>query len=403
MNDARIDPLIRPPEVRVRVWNEIALLTQVGMEMVWVALWYTGMFERQVRASWWGVWLVFWALVASTYLMARLLEFLQVRLRLRQVIFLLWIVFSALVTLKLILFIDQRTDLAYLLLAPIRSLSGADANFLPFVHIFFIPLLILRGVALVSVVPDVRSTLLDFQIGLVALMLHGLLYLPRHPNFSPTGLFLYLFLGLLTTSAARISGVTNFRGGRLARLSPTWAAGILAGALVIVAAGLLLGKLASGSVGELIGRGFLLLLGLFGLLLLLLLFPVFNLIAALIVFIIQRLSDRFPSDLFENLRKSLAGIQAQAGQFLDQIGPTLHMARILIPLAGLVGIVILVLIWLRLREVDLRAETETDTSALPPGSLLGLLRRLLRRGPRARQAFRPARLIAAARIRRPVR
>ncbi len=400
MSDARIDPILRPPETRLRAWSEIALLTQVGMEMVWAALWYTGLFEDQLRAAWWGVWLVLWALIAGTYALARLLENTHTRLRLRQAIFLGWILFGALLSLKLILYPGQRTDLIYLLLAPIRSLSGADANVLPFVHIFLAPLLILRGVALASALPDVRSALLDFQLGLVALLLHGLLYLPRHPGFSSAGLFLFLFLGLLTMSATRIAGVTNFRGGRLARLGPTWAAGILSGALAVVAAGLLIGNFASGFAGELVSRIFLVILGLLGMLVVMLLFPLINVLAALINFIMQTLANRFPADLLANLQKSMSGLQSIAGQIFEGVRPTLHLMRILLPLAGLGAIIVLVLVWLRLRELDLQAEPETDTAGLPAGSLLGVLRRLVRRGLRVSAPLRPAHILAAARIRR---
>jgi hypothetical protein len=401
MDDARIEPVIRPPEARLRAWSEIALLAQVGMEMVWAALWYTGMFESQVRTPWWVVWLVLWGLVAGTFALARLLEATHAPMRLRQAIFLAWIVIYALLSLKIILFSGLRTDLVYLVLAPIRSLSGADTNILPFLHIFLVPILVLRGVALATALPDVRSALLDFQLGLMALLLHGLLYLPGHPGLSSAGLFLFLFLGLLTMSAARIAGVTNFRGGRLARLSPTWVAGILAGALVVVAVGLLLGRLASGGAGELISRVFLLILGLLGLLIVVVLFPLINLIAALIGFIMQRLAGRFPVDMLEGLQKSLMGLQGLAVQFLEQVRPTLHLMRIFIPLIGLGVVVALVLLWLRLRALDLKADPETDTAGLPPGSLLGLLRRLARRmRAGAPRAASPARLIAAARIRR---
>jgi len=179
-----------------------------------------------------------------------------------------------------------------------------------------------------------------------------------------------------------------------------WVAGILAGALAVVAAGLLLGWLASGTAGELVSRLFLLLLGLAGLLLVVLLFPLFNLIAALIGFIVQRLSERFNTDFLQNVQQSLTGLQALAAQIIERIRPTLHLARILIPLAVVGAVIALALVWLRLRALDLRAEPETDNAGLPSGSLLGLLRRLVRRGLRAGPFIRPSRLLAAARIRR---
>ena len=401
MADARLDPLIRPPEPRLRIWTEAALLLQAGMESTWIALWYAAMFERQVRVPWWTIWLVQWGIVSFSFGLARFLEAAHMRMRLRRAVFLVWIVLSTLLSLKLIVFLDLRTDLLYLLLAPVRSLTGADASLLPFLHILFIPLLILRGVMLASNLPDTRSALLGFQTGLVALLLHGLLYLPTHPRLSSTGLFLYLFFGLLTMSAVRIAGVTNFRGGKLARLNRTWIAGLLAGALAVVAAGLLLGRISAGTLGELVAVVFLALAGLIGVIVVLLLFPLLTLLIDGIMRALEQLASRFNGDFLDNLQESLAGLQGIAAQFVERILPTLHLMRILIPLAVLAGIVAAVLLWLKLSELYLHAQPEEDASGLPPGSLLGMLRRLARglRG-QGRRPIHPARLIGAARIRR---
>ena len=401
MADARLDPIVRPPEPRLRVWTEAALLLQAGMEMTWVALWYAAMFERQVRVPWWTIWLALWGIVSISFALARFLEAAHLRMRRRQAVFLVWIALSALLSLKLIVFLDLRTDLLYLLMAPVRSLTGADASLLPFLHIFFIPVLILRGVVLASNLPDTRAALLGFQTGLVALLMHGLLYLPTHPRLSSAGLFLYLFLGLLTMSAVRIAGVTNFRGGKLARLNRTWIAGLLTGALAVVAAALLLGRISAGTVGELVAVVFLAVAGLLGVIVVVLLFPLLTFLTDVIMRALQQLALRFNEDFLGNLQESLAGLQGMAAQFVDRILPTLHVMRILIPLAVLAGIIGAVLLWLKLSELYLRAKPEEDTSGLPPGSLLGMLRRLAR-GLRAqgRRSIHPARLIGAARVRR---
>jgi hypothetical protein len=398
--DTRIDPLLRKPEPRLRAWTDIALLAQAGMEMTWVSAWYAAIFERQVRLPWWGVWLVLLGVVMGTYAAARLMHAWHVRLRVRQALFLLWIILSALGTLKLVIYLDVRTDLAYLLMAPVRSLLGSDATLLPFLHILFIPLLILRGVFLAEALPEVRSALMNFQLGLTALLLHGLLFLPSHPGFSAGGLFLYLFLGLVTMSTARISGVSSFRGGRLARLNVPWVAGILAGALAVVAAGLLLGRLAVGVPGQVVARVILALFALLGMGIILVLYPVLSLIANLITLVLQQLAERFNSDLFEGLKKSLANLQALTGQLIDRIYPTLHLVRVVVPLLVLLAVIAAVLLWLRLRELDLQMRAEEDAGGLPVGSLAGLLRRLVRQRKTGGRSFEPGRMLAAARIRR---
>ncbi len=391
----------RPPEPLLRAWSETALLSRAGMEMTWVALWYAAAFERQVRIPWWGIWLALCGVTAGSYGLARLFNWARWPLRLRRGLFLLWIALCAFGTLKLILLRDVRTDLPYLLLAPVRSLTGADDSLLPFLHILFIPLLALRGVLLAGSPPDVRGSLLGLQTGLVALLLHGLIYLPTHPRMSAGGLFLFLFLGLVMMCAARIAGVTNFRGGRLARPSVGWAAGVLAGALAVVGAGLLLGRISAGSAGEIIAAVFLGILGLLGILLLMVFFPLLSWLVNLVILALQRLAGGFDTEFFENIKKGLAGFQTLAAGFFERILPALHMARILIPLLVLLGVVGLALLWLKLSELRLNARAEEETAQAPPADLLALLRRLARRlRPWGRRAAHPGRILAAARIRR---
>lgn len=387
-------------DARLRLWNELALIGQAGMETAWAGLWYAAIFEDQMRLPWWGVWLLLWGTVAVTFAMARGMETAHVRIRWRRILFLGWIALAALVTLKLVVFLDVRTDLRYLLEAPVRSLTGANASYLPFLHVLILPLVILRGVLLASALPDVRSMLVGFQTGLVAFLLHGLVFLPSHPRLSAGGLFVYLFLGLLTMSATRIAGVTNFRGGRLARLNVTWGGGLLTGALAVVAAALLLGALSAAYAAEVIASVTLAILGLLGLLVVAVLFPLFNLIAYLIALVMQQMAGLLDLQFLENLKKSLSGLQALAQQIVDRIYPTINVVRVVVPLIALGAIILAVLVWLRLQELDFHARAEEDTAPLSIKGLLGFLGRLARRPRRASRAFRPAGILAAARVRR---
>jgi hypothetical protein len=113
---------------------------------------------------------------------------------------------------------------------------------------------------------------MDFQLGLAAILLYGLLFIPLNPRTSAAGLFAYFFLGLLMMSAARISGVANFRGGRLARLGKGWIAGVLASAAAVIVVSLLLGLLASSYAGEILARVVLAILALIGLVIVIILF-----------------------------------------------------------------------------------------------------------------------------------
>lgn len=389
-----------PGVFRRRAWSVTALMAQAGMEMAWVSLWYAGLFEHQLRLPWWGLFVLLWALVALTFALARTLEARQVRMRRRQVVFVAWLLLAGLVTMKMILYWDIRADLGYLLLAPVRSITGADASMVPFLHLLLIPVLVLRGVMLASAVPEVRGGLLTFQTGLVAVMLHGLVYLPTHPNLPTTGLFVFLFLGLIMLISSRIVGVTNFRGGRLARLSPAWAIGMALTALVVIGLALLLGRAAVGSLGEGLARVFLAVLALLGMGIVIVLFPVFTAIIRLVLLVMEQLSGQFNETMMENLRKASQSLSGLTAQIIDRIVPTLNVLRVLLPVLLLLGVALLVLLWLRLRENESGAQDEDEASNVRPENLLDFLRRLARRGRKGGLVFQPGRALAAARIRR---
>jgi hypothetical protein len=397
----RSNSILHPPEARLRLWSDIALFSQAGMEMVWASLWYTGIFTREVRVPWWAVWLTFWGIIAVTYGMVRGMSYLAWGKRGRQALLLGWVVLSAFATLKFFVFPDRVTDLLYLLSAPIRTIAGADANGLPFLHLLIVPLVILRGVAIAQAMPDVRSALMDFQLGLAAILLYGILFIPLNPRISASGLFAYFFLGLLMMSAARISGVTNFRGGRLARLGKGWIAGVLGAAALVILASLLLGLLASSYAGEILARVVLAILALIGIVIVVILFPVFRLLANLILLALAQLRDLGNNEALRNLQKLLSQASSFANDLYIRILPVTAVFRILIPLAILLGVVLLVLLWLRLQDVKLDLRGEDNVATQPPGSLSDLLRRLAALGRSSgSRRMSPARLLAAARIRR---
>jgi hypothetical protein len=83
----------------------------------------------------------------------------------------------------------------------------------------------------------------SFQLGLLLMMIYGMFQATRHPGEAVTGLYLYLFFGLVSMSAGRISTLSTDQGGRVPRFGFGWFSGLLASSLAVVGAAILVGCL----------------------------------------------------------------------------------------------------------------------------------------------------------------
>lgn len=389
------------PETRLRVWPEIANLSRASMEAIWISVWFYGIYAQEISISGPAVWAIFFLITAFTYLFSREMELRGVRTWLRRVWMSAWILASALISLKLILYANLPVSFKDLILSPEQALISQNGRPVAFWVVLLVTIMVLRGVILADSFPDTRTSLIDFQSGLMAFLIYGLIYLIGHPSLSAVGLFAYLLNGLVTMGATRICSVSTYRGGRIPRLGPTWLVGIFAAAAAVVAVGLLLGLVASSKVAHILVQVFTWILAVIATLLFVILWPLLKL---LIAFLISAAEGMKNLELFNTL-KSLANLFGQVNDKVasaaEKLLPVFEFSRIAVPLAILALLIFAALAWLRLRNLTFKSRPEEDVSVMPPGSLLELIRKLAEeQKQRGFRLISPQRFLAAARIRR---
>lgn len=392
-------PSVLPGNERLRVWSDLALLGLGSMEMIWLAMWYQAAFQYETPLSWGAVWGVFFSIILVSYLLTRGLQAGKLKWRAKQGIFLGWILLAGFVSLKLVVFSLEPVSLGSLLVSPVRALTVSGSSGLPFIQLLTTVLLVLRGVALSHDVPGSRGALADFQLGLIALLIFGITYLPSNPDMSIAGLALYLFNGLLVMGATRISGVSNFRGGRLPKLGVPWLAGVLLAALALIGLGLLAGWFSSTQVVHFLVNVVLGLVGLLGMVAVVVFLPVFVAIIQAIGYIFQVLAGLFDGEMFKQLSQLAEQTTEFAAGLIERLEQVSNVARVVIPLVVLGAVILGTLLWLRLRELRLNLRGEEDEAGLGMGSLRGMFKALFRR-PSGGRISSARRWLAAERVRR---
>ncbi|WP_172634611.1 DUF4129 domain-containing protein [Anaerolinea thermophila] len=329
------------------------------MEMVWASLWYTGLFSEQVRLPWWSIWLIFWAILALSYAIRLVMLTIKRRQPFFQVGFLIWALVAGIISLKLIFYYHVQIGWKAFLLSPWYALTGAEESFLPFFHILLVPLLIIRGIALANSIPEIRSAQIDFQTGLVGVLLFGLFYLPVQPNLSVTGLFLYLWLGLIVLSSARLYGVSAFRGGRVSAIDSAWVIGLVISAGLVILLGILSGIFFSSYIGKFLLQIFIVLIAILGGLLILLIFPLLIGIMRLLLMVFEIFGARM-SDVQNAIQKALEQTQTFSVELIESQLKTFEALKIALPLLLLFVVLMAILVWLRQKNRSQTLVAEED-------------------------------------------
>lgn len=384
---------LRPMEM----WKHFPLLFQGGMEMVWASLWYAGLFSEQVRIPWWGIWLIFWGILLFSYGLRTAMIHVKRWEIAFQSVFLLWALTAGILSLKWIFYFQVGIGWKTLLLSPWYALTGAEESFLPFFHTLMMPLIILRGIALANSIPEISQVLVDFQTGLVGILLFGLFYLPVQPELSATGLFLYLWIGLVTLSSTRIYGVSAFRGGKLSAINPAWALGLFVFSGLVILLGLLSGALFSSYLGKFLLQIIIVLIAILGGLIILVAFPLLIGVMRLLIWVFERFGGRM-NEIQNAIQKALEQTQAYSVQWIESQQKTISTLKIAIPLLVLLAVLAAVWLWLRHQSQSQNLQEEEETQSERPG--LSNLFFSNRKSRQKKSRFSPQQLLAIARIRR---
>jgi hypothetical protein len=383
-----------------QAWVTLSLISRLVMEVTVISLWYQAIFTVEGMA-WGRIWLILTIIPFVSFLLAMGMQKRKWKMPARWGVFLTWLVFALFASLKLLLFPGTAIFLAELLKQPFQFIFVPEANPTGFFHLFFVGLLVLRGVSLAKAQASLLGVQTSFQMGLVWLLLYGMGFAIRHAVDATIGLYLFLFLGLVAMTTARLSGLTELRGGRLAHFGLGWLTSVLAAALAVVGLAVAAGWLATNQVIVFIVRALAYLVTLVTGLLMMLVMPIVLALGRflpVIIDFINRLIARLSSI---SLPKFLTDAATHISQALEKVIPYLMAARGLLLVGLLVLVLVSILLALHLRDRRHNDREEEDTAAAPPEDI-NFLRRLLDKLLQKARGLRlhsPGQILAAARIR----
>jgi hypothetical protein len=391
---------------QLRPWRELALLTQIGMELCWIALWYSNLTQINQPVPIWQAYLVLGGLLLASHALARLLRLETRLLPLRRLVDLVGLVLGCWIGLELLLYLPQWVGPAAI--AGRVAAAFAEKNSIPpeFWVLLVCLLVWYRGIATARMLVSAERTLASFGLGILMLALYGatLAFLPVGSVFAV--LYAFLTLGLISLSAARIYQTGRRRGGRLPGFNRTWLVGITATAALVVGIGIIPASLLPDGVAQFVIRYLVIGVGFLAALAILVLTPV----VILLLFAIQRLAPYF-SHIFDFLQLT------QLFRMLRSLTPSNNLDNLIgqvttakpATLWGILAVVVILILaglsWKT--RVERSAKQEAGKLTLSTPDLLRLLGAfLMGRMRRAAHRFRGRRwmgsagqLLAAARVR----
>ena len=277
------------------------------------------------------------------------------------------------------------------------SFTTLGADLLEFWHIFLLLLMILHAVRLAREPLQVYTSRANFQLGLFLLLIYGLLFSWGKPAQAITTTYGFLFFGITAISAARISTLSENRGGRLPHLKLNWLLGILVTTAVIVGIAVLLGWFTTNIASEAVSTALTILFALLLVVGVVVFSPVLLLILLLGPSLMQLLDTLSRITLFADLMKFAKTTANQVGITQDWLEAAAQTTKPVALFAALAGIFVLVLLATAWRPWQRHLKAEETASTLPLRAALRFPRLLLKRF--SGRLPSGGRILAAARIR----
>lgn len=381
------------------LWREMASLMGLGMETLVFTVWYDALSGSP------AAWTLQVGMLGGILFISRSLTrrgyALQGKKGLRELLLLGWMGISLIVSLRLLLFAGQAGSLYELGRRAFAGSSAQPTALQLYLHILIAMLIVGRGVLLGNQSTHRGNVLHSFQWGLVSFLIYGLFFGQLQTQKSLILLFAFLAAGLLAMSFARIADLGLTRGGRLPRFSPSRVLHIFLSTGVVIFTALLAAYALNGKAASIIAELFLALVAAVMAGIIFLLSPALAFLLELFFRIGERIFANVP-DVFQE-----SAMEAAAEQALENSEESVRLLSNLVskslPLI-LGAIVLAVVVW---AIVQFRKAREQSGLALEEEQTEGLrVSRPKLRLPFGTQAQRrigplqPARMIAAARIRR---
>jgi hypothetical protein len=396
---------------KIRYWRELAVFALMVMELSWIVPWYRSLTPATYEVSVWRVFFVLLGLLLLANLSTRLMNFLDLKIRIRQAVTILLLVGSIFIALKLLLYETEPLQFDALFTRPFHAMSDVR-GLIPDEFLVIVVVLVIywRGLSLASKYIDPVSVRSNFYLGLG--MFIAYIFLNTLVTGETPGPMLYTFFvsALIAMGAARIFTITQLRGGAQNPFDLRWFLGIFVTTLIIVGLAGALAWVATDRSSIIGGIGGLV-MGIFGVIMLVLISP--------LIFLMERMADSMPqaSGVMENMIEVLDDLRATFGEIagnlfnMFNIPSLLNWVQLLKPflLWGFVIAILLAILFSISRWLinERRSELDEREGMIARGDVFSLLRSAIRdrldglgqtlRGRRLRPGQR---WLAAAKIRR---
>ena len=382
-------------DVRLRLWGDFAMVALLVMESFWITDWYEVLARPQ--AGWLTIDLFILGVLFLSHIMARTMAHFRLSVNWRRGLIGGWLVATISAGFPVLIYAGDGLTPIEIARKISLSFTTLGSDLIEFWHILLLLLIILHGVRLAREPLQVYTAQANFQLGLFLLLLYGLLFSWNKPAQAIVTTYGFLFSGIAAMSAARISTLSELRGGRLPRLQLTWLVGILATAAIVVGIAVMLGWFTTNIASEAVSIGFTVLFTVLLLIGLVIFSPILLLILALGPTLMTLLDTLTRITLFAEMIKFASDAAKKIGitpEFLETAARTTKPIALVAVLAGVVVLVMVALVW---KPWQRHLLAEENASTLPLRAALRFPRLLFKRF--SGRLPSGSRILAAARIR----
>lgn len=217
-------------------WHEFGRATQIWMECIWMILWVWSIFNARLNISYWLILLIFGCVMTFSYAFAVGIQRIKTSLINLRLLFLMWSLLSAWIVFKLILYPSQSVGIFSPFTLAYRYIMEKNDVPLQVWLAIVTGLIIIRAVKFAQFHVSSYSVRNSFQIGLIFLLFYGLFGINSRLPIPVIPVTVFLGLGLISLSSAKLAEMSRQRGGSRVNLRSVWLLliiGITAGILFI--------------------------------------------------------------------------------------------------------------------------------------------------------------------------
>lgn len=380
--------------LHLRLWGEFALMAMLVMEAFWITDWYGALVHPQ--ASWSTIGIYVGLTLIMTHFLTRGIGRFHIKLAWRRTLLAAWLALVILAGFPLLVYGRETLTIPQMWARLVNSFLEMGSTLTEFWHILFLLLVIYHAIQTAREPLQVYLVQANFQLGLFLLLIYGLLFSWDDPTQAILTTYGFLFFAIAAMSAARISTLSELRGGRLPPLRLPWLLGILAVASIVVGIAVLLGWFTTNIAAEIIAIASSVFFGVLILVGLVIFSPVLLIILSLGPALRGLLETLSRLTFFAELIKLVENTAQNLGIDPAWVQDVARTGKPVVLISILAAVVVFILIGLVWKPWQRRLVEEESATNLPLRAALRFPRLLRRFSGRLSSG---GRLLAAARIR----